>query len=160
VALIGGGQGAVCELAPELNVDMLQRTASELSDRYAIGRLLSPRDESIDLDEPEWRYALKITRDSWKADPGRRRSKEEPDEPSGPAIRKVRGTGIEGSNGHPERGLLLVYVLDPDKAGLQIPKGLPPVVAIGLSFPASGSGVKVEYKVNNVAWTQEYGGAD
>jgi hypothetical protein len=32
-----------------------------------------------------------------------------------------------------------------------------PIVAFGLSFPGSKAGTKVEYKVNNVLWEQEYG---
>ena len=59
---------------------------------------------------------------------------------------------------------LLIYLLDPARAEEdgegEALKGLPPVVAIGLSFPSTKNGEKVEYKVNNVAWTQEYGGAD
>jgi hypothetical protein len=35
-----------------------------------------------------------------------------------------------------------------------------PVVAFGISFPGSRSGVTVEYKVNNVLWEQEYGAAE
>jgi hypothetical protein len=33
-------------------------------------------------------------------------------------------------------------------------------MAFGISFPGSNSGTKVEYKVNNVLWDQEYGPAD
>ena len=57
------------------------------------------------------------------------------------------------------RGLLLLYLLDPALARDNM-KGLPSVAAFGISFPASGSGVKVKYEVNNVAWEQDYGGAD
>jgi hypothetical protein len=159
-AVIGGGEGDSYNILPDLNVSMLQRAAGAMNNRYAIGRLLSPRDETIDLTEGEWAYALQLTRQAWHADPGRRRSKEEPTEPSGPAIRRVRGGGVNGQGGHPDRGLLLIYLLDPAKAGSLDLSSLPPVVGIGLSFPGSEAGVKVEYKVNNVAWTQEYGGAD
>jgi hypothetical protein len=58
---------------------------------------------------------------------------------------------------HPERGLLLLYVLDPQKADADFAPNTPPVIAIGVSFPGSHSGLKVEYKVNNVLWEQEYG---
>lgn len=35
-----------------------------------------------------------------------------------------------------------------------------PVMAFGVSFPSSESGVKVEYAVDHLLWTQEYGPAD
>jgi hypothetical protein len=78
--------------------------------------------------------------------------------PNGPAIRKIRGFGVVNVGAHPERGLMLIYLLDPYEAGM--PEGFPPVVAFGMSFPASHSGMKVEYKVNNVLWEQEYGPAE
>lgn len=164
VALIGGGQGRAYELAPGVDVSMLKRTAADNPGRYSIGRLLSPRDEALDLDDDAWQAALELTRETWKADAGRLKERGDPADPSGPAIRRVRGEGIPGSatrTGNPERGLLLLYLLDPAEAGKShISADLPPVVAFGISFPASGLGVKVEYKVNNVAWEQEYGGAD
>lgn len=160
VALIGGGRGKTCLLSDDLSVAMLKRASEGAEGRYSIGRLLSPRDEGLDLSAAEWNAALSATQASWKPDPARSRSTEPPSEPSGPAIRRVRGEGINGQDGHPERGLFLLYLLDPAEAGPDLPAGLPPVVAFGISFPASESGTKVEYKVNNVAWMQEYGGAD
>lgn len=153
VAVVGSGQGAPHPLIPGLEIGMLQRKSTQKSGRYAIGRLLSPRDEAIDLDEAEWAEALQVTRAAWHKDPARRNS-DEPTDPSGPAIRLVRGRR------HADRGLLLIYLLDPAEARDDTLADLPPVVAIGVSFPASESGEKVEYMVNNVEWTQEYGGAD
>ncbi|WP_374275842.1 Z1 domain-containing protein [Brevundimonas sp.] len=160
VALIGGGKGATVTLAPGLDVDMLLRTANDgTADRYGIGRLLSPRDEAIDLDADAWQAALDLTRRGWQADAARLKTREEPSDPSGPAIRRIRGEGSDTVAGDPRRGLLLLYMLDPALARQDM-AGLPPVVAFGISFPASGSGVKVKYEVNNVAWEQDYGGAD
>jgi hypothetical protein len=129
-------------------------------DRYSIGRLLSSRDEAIDLDEAAWKAALKLTRDAWRPDAGRAQSRLIPDVPNGPAIRKIRGFGAEGVQAHRERGLLLLYVLDPQKAEAGFPAEAPGVVAFGISFPGSNTGTKVEYKVNNVLWEQEYGPAE
>lgn len=159
VALIGGGVGKEIHLVDDITIDMLKRkpNASHL-DRYSIGRLLSPRDEAIDLDDPAWLAALDETRNAWRADPARMQEKKEPDIPNGPSIRKIRGFGEEGVDAHPERGLLLLYVLDPQEADL--PNGTPPVAAFGISFPGSSSGLKVEYKVNNILWEQEYGPAE
>jgi hypothetical protein len=161
VALLGGGEGASLPVVAGINVDMLQRrTNGAHPDRYSIGRLLSSRDETIDLDEAAWQAALKLTRDAWRPDAGRGQSQQMPDTPNGPAIRKIRGFGAEGVQAHPERGLLLLYVLDPLKAEANFPVEAPGVVAFGISFPASNAGAKVEYKVNNVLWEQEYGPAE
>ena len=160
VALIGGGRGAPVEMAPGLSVDSLLRKANDATrDRYAIGRLLSPRDEALDLDGDAWGAALALTKKAWQADAARLKNREEPTDPSGPSIRRIRGEGAGIVAGDPRRGLLLLYVLDPALARDDM-MGLPSVAAFGISFPASGSGVKVKYEVNNVAWEQDYGGAD
>lgn len=167
VAVVGGGEGGRCALGGEVEVGMLKRKADDqILDRYSIGRLLSPRDEALDLDESAWLAALDVTRKAWHADPARNKDggrQDPPDHPNGPAVRRVRGFGAEGVVGvgpHPERALLLLYALDPDKAEGQFPPDTPPVIAFGISFPGSESGVKVEYKVNNVLWEQEYGPAE
>lgn len=163
VALVGGGKGNVCQLADGISVDMIQRSAQgEREGRYSIGRLLSPRDEAIDLDAAAWSAALEKTREAWHRDAGRRRGEHPPDVPNGPAIRAVRGFGspAHGVEPHPERALLLLYVLDPREEWTKI-KGMDcPVVAFGISFPGSNSGQKVEYMITNVAWEREYGPAE
>jgi hypothetical protein len=159
VAVIGGGTGAATDVGNGTTLNMLQRKGVTQADRYSIGRLLSPRDEAIDLSEAEWKAALELTRESWRADPARLQQGSEPDVPNGPAVRKIRGFGAPGSPGHQERGLLLVYFLDPRPEWTGLPIGAPEVAAIGLSFPGSNAGVKVEYKINNVLWEQEYGPA-
>lgn len=159
VALIGGGEGKESVFGSGLKLSTLERKSNDdINDRYSIGRLLSQRDESIDLDNSSWEAALKETQKAWHADPARRKAKTEPDEPNGLAVRKVRGLGTETIQAHPERGLLLLYALDPQKGGL--PEGTPDVIAFGMSFPGSRSGKKVEYRVNNVLWEQEYGSAE
>ena len=168
VALIGGGEGSHCEFPGGLTAAMLKRTAKpNISDRYAIGRLLSARDEAVDLDSPAWLAALGATKRAWKRNPGRQpdgSKPSEPDIPSGPAIRNVRGKGAEGIAPAPERGLLLLYPLDPQMAGSDIlGDRKAPVIAIGISFPSSDSVVKVEYKVDHLIWErweQEYGSAE
>ncbi len=55
VALIGGGAGEALSLRPDLTVSMLtRRSKSSSGNRYSIGRLLSPPDEAIDLNEAGW----------------------------------------------------------------------------------------------------------
>jgi hypothetical protein len=159
VALIGGREGNAAPIIADIKVKPLLRSPKgEHLDRYSIGRLLSPRDESIDLDKAAWLAALAETRNSWRADPARLQDKQEPAEPSGPSIRKIRGFGAKGVEAHPERGLLMLYLLYPEKT--EPAYETDPVAAFGISFPGSNSGRKVEYKVNHVLWELEYGPAE
>ena len=48
--------------------------------------------------------------------------------------------------------LLMLHIMDTGSAALD--------GAFGISFPASNSDVKINYKINNVAWEQEYGAAE
>lgn len=163
IALIGGGSPSSHEFPNGLTVDMLKRKDDKKAGKYAIGRLLSPRDEAIDLEENEWEAALQETLRAWKPDPGRvggQNPPEAPRAPNGPAIRKIRGFGTEGIPAHPERGLLLLYALDPQKAESDFRPGTPPVIGFGISFPGSHAGQKVEYVVNNILWEQEYGSSE
>ena len=161
VALIGGGVGGSLDLREGISINMLRRRAKVLREnRYSIGRLMSPRDEGIDLDETTWNAALSATRTAWRRDPARNQNEEEPEVPSGPFLRKVRGFGAQGVAASPERGLLLLYWLDPEKADAGFSADTPPFTGFAISFPGSNSGTKVEYKVNNVLWEQEYGASE
>lgn len=157
IALIGAEGGLGHAIGPGLAISLIKRSSTgERDDRYSIGALSTPRDESLDLDEAAWEAALRLTRNSWHADPGRFREKEAPQAPTGSSIRYIRGFG-DAENGvaaHPERGLLLLYLLDPRHAGLNRET---PVAALGVSFPGSRSGTKVKYRVNSIYWEQEYG---
>ena len=166
VAVMGVASGTHFQLLPGVDVGMNKRTENnKFKDRYSIGRLLDPKDEAIDLSDEERQAALSATRAAWKPDPARLLEAKEPEIPNGPAIRRIRGFGADGVPAHPERGLLILYILDPEKAAPEnvdslFVEGSPPVIAFGISFPGSDSGVKVEYKVNNILWEQEYGAAD
>ena len=156
VVVIGGGTGARASLREDIQVAMLKRTlkGERHDSRYSIGRLMSPRDESIDLTEAEWTAALEET----PVGTGSRTAA--PTAPSGPAIRRVRGLGGRGVSGRPEVGLLFLCLLDPQKADAGFSSDTPPIVAMAISFPGSNQAEKVEYKVNNVLWEQEYGPAE
>jgi len=161
VALIGVGTGNECVFTPTIKVYMNKRSGNkQIADRYSIGRLLDPKDEAIDLDKAEWMAALAITKTTRRSDPSRLQDTKEPEMPNGPAIRTIRGKGTNNIAAHPEKGVLLLYALDPLKADIELPDKTTPVIAFGISFPFSDSGVKVEYKVNNVLWEQEYGAAE
>jgi hypothetical protein len=158
IALIGSKDARERRtLVDNVSVGMLVRTDKAVEGRYSIGRLLSPRDEGIDMDERSWGAALDLSRKSFKPDPGRGRINP-PETPSGPAIRFTRGfgapdTGVTAT----KQGLLLLYLLDPVESKAPKIDSSFPIVAFGLSFPGSKAGAKVEYKVNNVLWEQEYG---
>jgi hypothetical protein len=167
VGLIGAQDGRVCTLFPGLDVEMISRAPKgRFPDRYTIGRLMSPRDEAIVLDDKGWSAALDLTRQRWRPDPERSDEQTPPDAPSGPDVREVRGKGASGVAPRPDLGLLLMYVIDPapdiekGKAETGLDPGTPPLVAFGVSFPATDRSVKVRYEVNNVLWEQEYGGAE
>jgi hypothetical protein len=164
VALIGGGKGGDEPLSDGIKVQRLERKVKGTVEynRYSIGRLMSPRDEAIDLDEPAWKAALEITRHIWKGDTGRNQDKDPPDAPNGPSIRRVRGLGAEGVPAHPERGVLCLYVLEPPDNDSGHPLVQGGVAAFAISFPSSRleASVKVEYQVTPVYWEQEYGGVD
>lgn len=159
VALIGGGVRKPYTICEGIEINPMKRTAEKVaSNRYSIKRLLSPRDESIDLDEAQWLAALELTRKMWKNDPARMQESSEPETPNGPSIRAVTGFGAVGVPAHPERGLLLLTLIDPEESKLE--PGSPPILAFAMSFPGSNSGPKIEYKVDNVYWEQMYGAAD
>nr|WP_255554834.1 Z1 domain-containing protein [Sphingomicrobium sp. B8] len=110
------------------------------AEKYVIGRVVSPRDEAIDLGKDEYTTAVERTQEAWRKDPGTgRKSLTLPDEPSGPAIRDVRPQST---------GLLILYPLSPDNAVIE--KKENPVMAMALSFPTSENAIEIDYVVNNV----------
>lgn len=163
VVLLGGGDGGEHVFAGGVKIaKMPTRTPDpDIKDRYSIGRLLSPRDEAIDLNEKAWKAALDMAVKAWKPDPARQKDDTPPSPPSvpnGPSIRRVRGDGAVDVPSARERGLLLLYLLDPTVANVESPAI--PVIAFGASFPTSVSGTVVEYRVDHLLWETEYGPAD
>lgn len=158
VAVVGGGVERI-EVVGGQEVRRMKRqnNASE-PEKYSIGRLLSPKDEALDLDEASWLAALELTRKNWKPDPGRSRGRTLPDSPSGPYLRRIRGLGGDGIPPHPERVLLLISLLDPEVS--EVSNLDQPVVAFAISFPSSSKGKSVPYVVTNLLWEQQYGGSD
>lgn len=125
---------------------------------FAIGVLTDPKDEGIDLDDEAWLVALASTRAAWKPDPARGRVTP-PNFPSGKGIREAR----RKLGGEANRGLLLLYPLTPyfykDKTPerLIVPGWSKPIMAFAIAFPGSNNPIEVEYEVNLLYWTQEYG---
>lgn len=160
VALIGKDGGAdegSCVVGGCL-VNMLQRKRTIAhADRYSIKTLISPRDEAIDLTEAEWKAALELSLKTWRNDTDRNEGKEPPSAPRGPQIRHVLGEGIAEKDipARRERGLLMLYLLDPERSGVDELKDADPVVAWAISFPSSTSERRVSnksYIANSVMW--------
>lgn len=160
VALIGKDSGPDDKhrKVGSCSVNMLQRKrTTEHTDRYSIKTLISPRDQAIDLTEAEWKAALELSQKTWRNDTDRNEGKEPPSEPRGPQIRHVLGEGVAeaGIPTRRERGLLMLYLLDPEGAGVDELKDADPVVAWAISFPSSTSERRVSnsrYIANSVLW--------
>ncbi|MBE1237991.1 Z1 domain-containing protein [Phaeovibrio sulfidiphilus] len=140
------------------SVNMLQRRrTTEHADRYSIKTLISPRDQAIDLTEPEWQAALDLSQKTWRQDTDRNEGRELPSEPRGPQIRHVLGKGLpeKGIKARRERGLLMLYLLDPDGSGIPELRDADPIVAWAISFPSSPSEKTVSnetYVANSIEW--------
>jgi hypothetical protein len=187
VACVGSrAQGPVPDF--DLPLWPVRRAPAEpvAEDRLAIGILVSRRDEAIDLGADAWEAARQEDAVKAATEAGARRraariataaddeaASSNQGEPLGTEIRWVRGKGDEkrGVPGHPERGLLLLYLIkaagrDPDGELPPVaePADMPPLegdgayrpfVGFALSFPHSTKPVVVKYKVNNLFWKQE-----
>jgi hypothetical protein len=141
VALISKRDGTAHRVFPVEGGRKIFLTLRKRSDdrsapsRFTIQRLLSPTDELLDLSEEERVRAADLTRTRAIAD-AREYDPDKP--PSGKAIRAVRP---------PQRGLMLLYPLDP--ASYDLPEDAVPV-GLGISFPESASGATIEYVVNRI----------
>lgn len=120
----------------------VQTVSREVIDRTPPGStlsyrtILSPGDETLDLSAGEFRHALELTNAARKE-----KGKDPTDRPAGPDIRLARGQ-------RPQRGLLLIYPLDPIPAGIN---GLGmPLFGLVISFPESPNARSVTYKYNAV----------
>ncbi|EAQ23563.1 Z1 domain-containing protein [Roseovarius sp. 217] len=160
VALIGkdSGQDDKHRTVGGCSVNMLQRKrTTEHADRYSIKTLISPRDQAIDLTEAEWKAARDLSQKTWRNDTDRNEGKEPPSEPRGPQIRHILGEGVTDVHipARRERGLLMLYLLDPAEAKVDEIKDADPVVAWAISFPSSTSERRVSnsrYIANSVLW--------
>lgn len=165
VALLGTQSGDDHAIAPGISVGMARRKSeSESASTYSIGVLVDPKDESIGASSAQWDAALELTVSTWKSK-NATSGAAPPDAPNGVALRRVRGEGTATVKPEREKGLLILYVLDPARAHRNEDKtwarprnlkNAPPILAFALSFPGSNSLIKIPYKVNNVGWESEY----
>lgn len=103
------------------------------SGRYAIGRLVSPADEELDLTAEKRSDALDATINAWlkKKEPKGKK----PEAPSGPYIRQMRSR---------QNGLLLIYPIEPGESASE------PLMGFALSFPFDRDAKLIEYAENSV----------
>ncbi len=169
VAYLGPESTRKHTLAPGIDAGMIRRQADDTPpDRYSIGVLLDPRDEFIDVTPDQWDAAMVLTLRAWEKANGKIESK--PSRPSGAALREVKGGSAPTASSESPSALLILYVLDASRSGSSKEKDYaasreelttaPPVLGFGISFPGSKAAVKVEYKVTNIAWEQEYSDSD
>ncbi|MDT3444347.1 Z1 domain-containing protein [Pseudofrankia sp. BMG5.37] len=115
--------------------------------RYTIRRVLSPKDESVDLDDDQERRARDQTRKAAAAT-GKTKKDGTPLDPqvaTGPPLRGVR---------RPGQALLLIYPLQ-HPFSVKGGPALPLVVGFAISFPGSEYALETEYVVNEI-WAQEH----
>jgi hypothetical protein len=142
VALVGNRASDSERKIASHKIGLIQR-AAQSDAAYRIRRLVSPRDEAVDLTEEQRERALRQTQDAWRINPGRSRRTDPPDVPSGPMIRRQRD---------PRNGLLLIYPLDPAEINRS---ESPPIMGIAVSFPKSPSAAAIEYIVTRTYVDQE-----
>ncbi len=162
VALLGEGKGhRPYTFQGGVTVGALPvRTDTGIEGSYSIGVLTEPPDEGIDLEYSEWKAAFDLTMAEWRPDPARNRVNP-PIRPSGKKMREVRSLGLAEHGPASGRGVLLLYPLSPEGAGEGMTRiWTDPIMAFAISFPASESAARVEYKVDHLLWEQEYGAAD
>ena len=135
VALIANGRSKVPGRIGPYDVILTERRNRMKHDRgrVTIGRLVSPIDEKIDLDEIQAEQALKATVAVWEKK--RSPKRDQPKLASGPFIRTQRST---------ERGLLLMYPIDAcldEKI---------PIMGFAVSFPFDTDAPLIDYAENSV----------
>lgn len=144
VRLVSSGlAGATPKTICGLGVGLAKRTQfpeKQGHDRYTIRRLINPADELIGLTDAEKAGAIALAVKNWQNDKRPSKSKDLPTAPSNKEVRQSRSKN---------QGVLLIYPLDPQHAGL--PKGSPTVIGVAISFPKSDNATtEVTYTVNNV----------
>ena len=107
------------------------------------------------MSKEQWDAALAHSIKTWRGDMEHNEGAKEPDEPKGAAIRYVLGPGAStyGLKPATERGLLLLYLLDP-KADERLKLGSP-ILAWAVILPGSSSRKTVsnaDYMGNSVLW--------
>jgi Z1 domain len=136
-APLAGLTVGLTERGPDLDVD-------PPPEMFVIGRLVNPPDERMDMSDKQVAEALRKTQDLW--DRGKSRAKSRPKTPSGSSIRGVRS---------PQRGLLMLYPMDPKQMDLDGFTG--PLMGFAVSFPHSPNAPTISYLVPARYWQTDFG---
>jgi hypothetical protein len=139
IELVGHKLGPVVRAA--------SNTAKTALGRHTIKRVLSPRDETHDLDTRQFETALAKTKELALGEIKRNGEPRDPALPSSSQIRMQR---------RPDQPLLLLYLIQtPDNSGADVP-----LIGFAASFPLSRVDNAKEYVVNVPWWTQDDERAD
>lgn len=112
--------------------------------RYTIKRVLSPLDESTDLDKGQKARALAAVKKAAEGKTNRNGEPRDPKVPTGRPLRDQRRT---------DQPLLLVYPIAPPASSTL--GASTPLVGFAVSFPFSEYQSKTEYVVNDIWWKQD-----
>lgn len=131
----------------DISVGLTMRSDSRSGEgnyyEVAKSHIIDPKHEYIDFDVSgqSFKDALAQTTEDWKISERKNRKKDPPITPTGKNIRALR---------HVQKGLLLIYPLDPkpngwEESGLDIP-----IIGYAISFPKNEKDKKLTYEVNEV----------
>jgi len=142
VRLVSSSAGEAAKIGPyEVGLVTRQATNEPATEgRYRIRRVLSPADESLDLDPQQQTAALEATRKAAEGKLDKKgRPRPEPKVPTGTPLRVQR---------RPDQAHLMIYPLKnplPDQGDEPTP-----VVGFAISFPFSEKATETEYVVNEI----------
>jgi hypothetical protein len=114
-------------------------------DVFSTKRLGSPRDESIDLSEAEWRSVLEVAG----------RISDDPQK-----SRELTRNRLVRDARPRDRGLMILYLLTPYPERVGQDGADKPLVAPFISFPFTPSAKPITYKVGIRYWEEELGGVE
>jgi hypothetical protein len=140
IGIITKQRGKPYTINDDISVNLIERTQDDKyqdSDIYYIRRshIISPDDEFIDLSSEEKTEAFQATKEIWE----RKGKKEDP--------KRISGDWVRNKIRKPDKVLLLIYLLDPEGAGL--PADSEPVVGFAISFPGTDRNDAVAYAVHS-----------
>lgn len=140
IGLITKQSGKPFTINEFISVNLIERTQDDKyndSDIYYIRKshIISPDDEFIDLSSEEKSEALEATKELWI-------KKGKDGEP-----KRINGDWVRNKIRKPDRVLMLIYILDPEKAGLT--DNSQPVVGFAISFPGTDRNDAVAYAVHS-----------
>jgi len=137
-----GGHTVHCVIRGRLN------KGDSFAGKYTIKRLLSPRDEWLDLDEKTQKLIMSETLTEYMRDKANNKTKRKnkPENPSGRILRAKRANS---------NGLLLLYPLDINEEINGEETTVLQTIGFGVSFPPSDFSSAVEYRVNKIYYNTE-----